>query len=253
MSEKPRLIFRDSQGRSLSLDDLEGLTGQVRWEVVAADTATPEARLLHEQGRILGSRGEHRLALELLERAHALAPAWPYPVYDAAFTYVLMGDAKRAAALYAKVDAMAPRGFCTAKTSLHILTRELRGELPEGFCRAFVMLEWMDDPLQKRAILQSIVARYPDFAPAWKELCVMGGSAEDVSTAIDRGLAGRCDGETFGMLRLNKALDLERQGDPHAAIEMLVSAALDPDSTLATELLAKFALRNLAQHGALDG
>ena len=53
-----------------------------------------------------------------------LAPDWPYPVYDAAFTYLLQGDSLKAEERYAEVDRMAPRGFFTAKTSLDCLRRD---------------------------------------------------------------------------------------------------------------------------------
>jgi hypothetical protein len=49
-------------------------------------------------------------------------------VYDAAFTYLLQGDAVRAEQYYAHVDRLAPRGFFTCKTSLDGLRRELAGE-----------------------------------------------------------------------------------------------------------------------------
>jgi hypothetical protein len=41
---------------------------------------------LHKQARQAGGAGDYKKAITLLERASSLAPAWPYPVYDAAFT-----------------------------------------------------------------------------------------------------------------------------------------------------------------------
>src|SRR4051812_25108552 len=93
--EKPtgaRLVFKDATGRELTMKDLEGVSGKAHWEVVGGDAIPPEASRLHQEARAAGGRGEYARALELLDRAHSLAPAWPYPVYDAAFTYLLQGD-----------------------------------------------------------------------------------------------------------------------------------------------------------------
>src|SRR6185369_14577519 len=108
-------------------------------------------------------------AIELFEAAHALAPEWPYPLYDAAYAHLLKGDTKKAEALYTRVEALAPRGFFTAKMEYDCVVRENKGELPKEFCRAFVALEWLADAAKKRATLEGIVAKQPSFAPAWKE------------------------------------------------------------------------------------
>src|SRR5262249_51617182 len=157
MSE--RVVFRDRNGRELTTRDLEGFTGQVRWEVVG-DTAVPaEAVRLHNEGREAGGRGDHVRALALFDQARAAAPARPYPLYDAAFTFLMQDEPGKAAELYARVDRMAPRGFFTCKTSLDILRRELAGELFPGFSKAYALLEW-DERARKRAILEGIAAKY---------------------------------------------------------------------------------------------
>ena len=104
--------------------------GKVRWEVIGSDSIPAEASRLHGQAREAGGRGDYKRALSLLEQAHRLAPEWPYPVYDAAFTYLLQGDSTKAEEHYAEVDRLAPRGFFTAKTSLDCLRREHAGVVP---------------------------------------------------------------------------------------------------------------------------
>jgi tetratricopeptide (TPR) repeat protein len=236
----------------LTESDLDSVSGAFSWEVIGAEHISPQARLAHEQGRNFGSRGDNAVALRLFEQAHALAPEWPYPIYDAAFTYLLMGDSQRASQFYARVDAMAPRGYFTAKTMLHSLTRELAGELPAGLCHAFATLEWMDDRQQKRAALEGVLARCPDFAPAWKELSMLANTDAERSAAIERGLAAPCDGETRGILLVNRALLLNKHGDVRGAVAVLGEAALDPSSTLATEMLAKATLSQLARQRGFD-
>jgi len=240
-----RLVLRGAAGRELTTRDLEAFTGQVAWEIIDSDTVPGEAVRLHTEARAAGRRGNYDRALELLDRSHALAPDWPYPVYDAAFTYLLMGDAAAAERFYAQVDHLAPRGFFTCKTTLDCLRRERSGGLPEGFCRAFAALESLDDLPRKKAVLEGIVAKHPAYAPAWKELATLLDDPDSRLNAIARGLEGDPDGETRGMLLLNKALILDQRGERVKAAGMLGELALDPASTLATEKLAKAALARI--------
>jgi tetratricopeptide (TPR) repeat protein len=237
-----RLVFADAEGRVLTTRDLERFTGVVDWQIRGARTVPAGAVRLHEEARTAGARGDYDRALMLLDKAHALAPAWPYPVYDAAFTYLLQGDTDTAERCYAEVDRLAPRGFFTCKATLDSLRRERAGTLPSGFCKAFTALESLDDPPRKKAILEGIVARFPAFAPAWKELAILLENPGDRLRAIEKGLEANPDGETSGMLLLNKALVLHQRGERDAAIAILGELALDPASTLATETLAKATL-----------
>ena len=237
-----RLVFQDAAGRVLTTRDLEAFTGQVDWQINGGHTVPTDAVRLHEEARVAGARGDYDRALVLLDAAHARAPGWPYPVYDAAFTYLLQGDTDTAERCYTQVDRLAPRGFFTCKTTLDCLRRERAGELPDGFCKGFAALESLDDPFRKKTILDGIVARFPGFAPAWKELAALLDDPGDRLRAIERGLEAWPDPETRGMLLLNKALVLNQRGEQGAAIAILGDLALDPASTLATETLAKATL-----------
>jgi 8-oxo-dGTP pyrophosphatase MutT (NUDIX family) len=209
------------------------------WDVPEA------ARRLHEQGRMAGAHGDQDRALELFAQAHALAPDWPYPIYDAAFAHVLKQDNTMAEARYAEVDRMAPRGFFTCKTSLDCLRRERAGRLFPGFCHAFATLEWYQDKTKKRAILEGIVAKYPDYPPAWYELSRLLYDPDACLTAIANGLDGNPDAQTRGMLLLGQAAILDRLGDRAEAVAILSALSLDPASTLGTEALAKAELQRL--------
>jgi Flp pilus assembly protein TadD len=106
------------------MKDMPGVHSKLNVQVVGGEPVPSEAKRLHEEARLAGGRGDYDRALELLNRAQQLAPTWPYPLYDAAFTHLLQGDSVKAEALYAEVDRMAPRGFFTCKTSLDCLRRE---------------------------------------------------------------------------------------------------------------------------------
>jgi tetratricopeptide (TPR) repeat protein len=240
-----RLVFRDMEGRELTTDDLEGISGKLRFEVIGARSLPAEASRLHTEARRAGERGDYTRALDLLEQAHRLAPDWPYPVYDKAFTYLLLGDSIKAEEHYAEVDRMAPRGFFTAKTSLDCLRREHAGDLPPGFCQAFATFESMDDRAKKKALLESIVEKFPAFPAAWEQLSGLLDDDEARLQAITRGLEHAPDPETKGMLLINRALVLHRRGDIDEAVKILGELALDPRSTLGIEMLAKANLEKI--------
>ena len=243
--DKPRVVFKDAHGRELTTKDLQGVTGSVRWEVVGAGSVSPAAKELHEQGRAAGIAGQHERALELFAQAQKLAPDWPYPVYDAAYEHLLKGEATEALALYERVAALAPRGFFTSISELGCLRREVAGELPGGFCIGFTATEFIDDRSKKRHALEEIVAKFPHFAPAWMALAGLLTDDAQRAAAIEQGLASTPDPETAGTLRINRALLQNVRGDREAAIQSLGKLALDPESTLATEMMAKATLASL--------
>lgn len=244
--EEPSVVvFRAADGRALTMDDLRGLTGTFQYEILGKSDVPAEAESLHEQARQAGGAGDYKRAISLLERASNLAPRWPYPVYDMAFTYLLMKDAGNARKYYRKSVELAPRGFFTAITALDALAREEKGDLPAGTYLAYLSLEWMDDAGKKAEAVRQLVKRVPEFAPAWKELAALTDDDAEHLAAIEKGLAANPDAETNGILQINKALILNRKGDHDGAVRLLGELALDPASTYATEHLAKVTLSSI--------
>jgi tetratricopeptide (TPR) repeat protein len=220
-------------------EDLADTEGTVDYQVVAGEAIPEEAVALHQKARQLGSSGDFEAALEALSEAQALAPDWPYPVYDMAFTYLLMKDVTKARECYRKTVEMAPRGFFTAITALDALDREASGDLPEGTYAAYMALEWIPDPEQKARIVSQMVERFPTFAPAWKELALQCDDPAEKLAAIEKGLDALPDRETKGILLINKALTLDKQGETEEAKLLLGGLVSNPETTLANEQLAK--------------
>lgn len=171
---------------------------------------------------------------------------WPFPLYDIAYTYLLMQDFPNAELHYRKVLELAPRGFFTAITALDTLAREQAGEFPEGIYLAYMQLEWIFDPVQKAETMEQFMSKIPGFAPIWEAFAQLCEDDVQKLEAIENGLAARPDAETRGML-LNKALTLYHGGRQKEGLNMLGELALDPESTLSTEQLAKVTLANLLQ------
>jgi len=245
--EAPVIVFRSADGRTLTLDELQGVSGTFRYEIVGAADVPAEAKALHQRAREAGGRGEHQVAITLLTKASELAPRWPYPVYDRAFTHLLMKDFQAARTYYEKTVALAPRGFFTAITALDTLTREQKGEFPPGTYLAYLSLEWEDDAAKKAGMVRQLVTRLPRFAPGWSDLAAFADQDSERLAIIEKGLAAEPDADTKGMLQINKALVLDRQGEHGEAVRLLGELALDPQSTYATENLARATLAMVAR------
>jgi len=245
--EAPMVIFRGADGRTLTMEELRGVTGTFRYEIVGGANVPAEAQLLHKQAQHAGGAGDLKEALALLERASKLAPQWPYPLYDMAYTYLLMNDFEKARQYYRKTVELAPRGFFTAITALDTLEREQKGDFPTGTYLAYLSLEWMDDHGKRAEAVRYLAKRAPRFAPAWKELAKISDGDTERLAAIEKGLAAEPDAETKGMLQIDKALVLSRQGDHEGAVRLLGELALDSKSTYSTEHLAKVTLAMVAK------
>jgi tetratricopeptide (TPR) repeat protein len=229
------------------MEDLRGVTGTFRYEIVGSSDVPAEAQASHQEGRRAGAQGDSRKSLVLLKRASSLAPQWPYPVYDTAYTHLLMKDYDAAREYYRETVKLSPRGFFTAITALDTLEREQKGELPTGTYLAYLSLEWIRDSGKRAEAVHDLVKRLPQFAPAWKELASLADQKEERLAAIENGLAANPDSETKGTLQINKALALNTEGDKQGAVLLLAKLILDPNSTLGTEHLAKFSLANIVK------
>lgn len=239
------VVFKDKQGRVLTRDDLKGADGKFDWEVQSGTPVPEQARKLHQLGREAGQRGNYQAANDYFEQAAKAAPNWAYPLYDAAFTYLLIKDATKAYEYYRKVDAMSPRGFFTVKTAVHTLERERSGQFPPGTYVFFLGLEWTSDAAQKQQIVDTLTTKIPAFAPGWKEKALLENNPQKRLAYLDRGLAASPDLETRGFLLLNKATVLAGLGKKAEAVDILGQLALDPASPRDVEAIAKRVLASL--------
>jgi tetratricopeptide (TPR) repeat protein len=234
-----RVVFRSEDGRELTIGDLAKAEGEFEYNIMDGKRIPDEANELHRKARKLGAAGKYDDAISCLSQAQALAPDWPYPTYDMAFTYLLKNDFAQSRRCYEKALELSPRGFFTALTALDTLNREASGDLPEGTYAAYVALEWISDPAQKAKAVVAMTERLPTFAPAWKEYALSCDAPAARLAAIEYGLAANPDAETKGILLVNKALTLNEQGDKETATTILGTMALDANTTFANEHLAK--------------
>ena len=242
MNKDITIIFKDQEGHEIRKSDLKNATGKVQYELIGSQHVSPQALQLHQQARHEVQQGKYLAALELLEQAHKLAPGWPYPVYDMAYTYLLQKDINHAVQYYALVDQLAPEGFFTTKTALHTLRKELNGNYPKGLYMAYLRIEWTDSIVQKEEIARNLTEQIPDFAPAWEELANCLEDPSQKLVAIEHGLQSNPDIETKGLLMIDKAIVLFNQGKQQEAIDMLGYVIVDTKNTIGTRESAKFVL-----------
>lgn len=242
LAAEPEVVFKDKAGRILTKQDLRAATGKFNWEIRSTTPVSARAQELHQLGRGAGQRGQSDMALKYFAEAAQMAPNWPYPLYDAAFTCLLQRRFDKALELYQRVDQMAPRGFFTVKTAVHVLKQERDRTLPEGTYLRYLSLEWTDSAIEKTAIVLELNERTPAFAPAWKERALMESDPQKRLAFLERGLAAQPDSETQGFLLLNKASLLADRGQRREAVDLLTTLALDPASPLDIEALAKKSL-----------
>lgn len=241
------IIFKDPNGKVLTKSDLLGYSGTATWEIKSERSVSKKALDYHNKGRQYGQQGDYEKSIEFLTKATETDTKWAYPVYDMAYTYMLMGNSEKAFELYKKVDSMSPRGFFTTKTAIYTLTGEAKGVFPKGLYMAYLSLEWMEPKKKSEAVL-NLVNNLPNYAPAWKEVVTLSGSDEAALTAIENGLKANPDKETYGVLMVNKALIMHRNGKEKDAINILGQLALNKESSLATEKIAKQTLSNLLKN-----
>jgi tetratricopeptide (TPR) repeat protein len=241
------VVFKDSSGRVLSKRDLKQLSGTIEWEIHSDRPVPAEAKKFHEMGRIAGQKGESESALSYFQKASKLAPDWPYPTYDAAFTYLLRKDFENAYASYKRVNELAPRGFFTAKTAANILEKERAGKLPAGIYLYYLTLEWEKDKEKRTKTIIALTEKVPNFAPGWKERAIVETNEKAKLAAIEKGLNADPDPETKGFLLINEALIVANAGKKEEAIKILGPLALDPTSPLDIETIAKRTIAHILE------
>lgn len=223
--------------KSKDITDVSKHDGKVSFEVTGGKPVPREAELLHQQARAKGEAGDYDASLALLGRAASIAPGWPYPPYDMAFTYLLKGDAEKALQKYVEADKLEPGGFFTVKTAIWSLQKEQKGDFPKGTYMAYLSLEWAD-PAKKREVVEGLTTKVPAFTPAWKEKAWLTEDPEERKAIIAKALTLDADPETRGMLLLNQAAILHQAGKKDEALRMVSDLATNTSSTIGTKTLA---------------
>jgi len=235
------VVFTDGDGRLLAPEELPGPTGHVKWEVRYSAKIDPEAERLHVEGRLAGEKGDFGAAIALFTQAAALEPAWPYPIYDRAFSHLLKKEFDDALGDFLKTLELSPKGWFIAATAADMLTREAAGEFPRGLYAAFATLEQMPRE-QRGSIAAQLVQQFPTHAPAWELHAQFVENPAAKLEAIDRGLAARPDPDTRDSLLIQKALTLDVLGERERALKILEPMTASIGDSFGTQPKAFLAL-----------
>lgn len=232
-------VFRVPDGHEFTPGELRAVVASTRYEMSTGPDVPDRAKQLHQEGRALGGASRYKDAIERFAEASEIAPNWPYPLYDRAFTHLILKDDAKARFYYGKTVQLAPDGFLTALTALDTLGREEKGEFPKGTYLEYVRLEWERDPKKKRDKLRKLVKRSPRFAPAWNELVKLAETLQERLEGIEKGLAANPDPETLGTLKMQEAFERAAQGDGEGGRKLLIELAHSPDVSKRTRMFAE--------------
>ncbi len=244
---KDEVVYRSNDGRELSKAEIRAMQPRTIRDFLLLDRATPEADSLLREARQLGNANDLQACLKLISDAAALAPEWPQPFYDAAYTYLVNGDWESALFYYEKVDKLAPDGYLSTKAAAHTLKKELDSKLPEGFYRDFISIEQQRDPKQQEQEVRDLTGLVPNFGPAWRLLASLLPDPQARIAVIERGVTADCDPETLGLLRVNKAVALGQLGREEDAIQLLGDIMFDEATTGLTYAMASSTLKQAVQ------
>jgi tetratricopeptide (TPR) repeat protein len=182
---------------------------------------------LHAQGRAQVDSGQHAEALKLFQQAQALAPDWYLPLYDSAYTYILMGENDRALLLLEQLDGLEPLGFAQSKKMLDSVRREKDGRVPKGTLREFLSVQQLRDAAELRSKLQALTQKAPNFVLAWRELALSAEDPAEGERLVEKALALSPDVETRGELLVHKGVLLRRRGQEEEARKLLEALMID--------------------------
>lgn len=243
-SEKEGNVVYTKEDGTKTKDITELEDGTVQFKTVSEKGIPDDARKLHEQARSLGQAGKYDESIQLLVEAIEIAPTWPYPVYDMAFTYMLKKDYAKAYSYYKKVDELAPQGFFTVKTAVWCLAREESGEFPVGSYMKYLALEW-HSPEDKEKAIELLAEELPGFLPVLKEQAIIIKSPDKKIERIDELSKMSPDPETYGILMVNKALALNERGNKQEALKLLNSLILSDSVSAGTKQTSREVLKYL--------
>jgi len=215
--------------------DITNVTESAKFEGRDPRFIPEAAKEFHEQGRSFGAQGKLELALDSFKKAREAAPHWPYPVYDMAHTFLLLGRLKEALELYKQVDTLEPHGFFTTKTAIWSLELESAGKVPVGTYLSYLMLEDIQDRQARRIKAGEIWDKCPGFTPAFKEYILGISDTRKKLEMIEQALQMDLDIETRGVLLLNKASTLGGE----EGMQILTQLENDSEGTLFTRASAK--------------
>lgn len=235
-------IYTAEDGRTLTLDNLSDTKSEA-----SKNTANIKEEAIEHfnEGVELGRKNELKAALSKFSAATAQEPKWPYPIYQRAFTLLLLGETDKALSCYRKVDELEPRGFYNSKHALSVVEREAAGEYPTGLYLHYVGHEWLKSDDEKRALMEEITEIAPDFAAAYLTLAGLESEHKARRKLIEFGLKQNPDQETRGMLLLNKAAIHNLDNDKATTIGILGELILDATSTANVVAIAKAILYDM--------
>ncbi|MBI2644919.1 hypothetical protein HYW94_01940 [Candidatus Uhrbacteria bacterium] len=205
-----------------------------------------EAHTLHNQARTAGGRGEYDIAIDCFFKVHEIAPLWPYPVYDLAYTYLLKQDYENALKYYELTNQLAPHGFFTSKTAADILRKEKEGIYPEGLYTAYLSgIENEPSNQKKFELIQKLLIKAPNFALGYLTFANLVGDEQQKLELIGYGLENDPDTDTRTSLLIAKSIVLDKMRQHSEAVEILGDVIFNIETSKNLKVMAYITLASI--------
>lgn len=185
-----RLNLVDARTRSGSFPIPDPVLAEAVEGAAGTRYEDPAGKLLIERGVALAGKGHLQDAIGALDRAIALRPAWPFPLYQRAWVRFLQGDSGGALDDYREVARNHPV-FFTVQREIRGLEDVAAGKIPIEAFRSYCIVrgEIAKNAKAVESAARRIVERFPTFAPGWvllAEACLASGQGVDEAREASR-------------------------------------------------------------------
>lgn len=231
--------IQSSKNDDINYYKIDQLLKKIQTQLYKKDNIPEKAVDHYNKGRIHGEKGEYALALDWFKQTLKIAPNWSYPLYDMAYVLLFLGEWQKAYNLYKQVDKIYPRGFYATKTAIHTLSRETKNKLPGDTYKFFLTIKQEEDMDRKDELLDYLLDRCTEFAPAWLEKYKTVNSQNEQLFCLSKGLSYNSDPETKGLMLINQAVVFLNSNRKTEAYNILSELVFDENLTLQNEHLAK--------------
>lgn len=230
------IIFADSNGKQTDTFDPHGM----KWYYVDKKKMPSEVRRIYDESIEDAKNGKYEESIKKLMSCITMQSDIPILYYDLAYTYVLFNKPKEALETYEMLDEITPTGYLLTKTYIHMLWKEINGELAPGFTSFYMGIEDMNNTVEKANYLKNLLELSGYYPPLVKEY-LKASTVNDYEEIIRKALINDIDSDTKVFLLNYLALRLV-SNSVDKSIEIWENIEKAEDSTLLGKKLASMSL-----------
>jgi len=184
-------VFTDSNDKPTDSFDPDGM----KWFYIDNIQMSKKVKRLYKEGIEDSVNGRYEESISKLIACITEQTNIPTLYYDLAYTYVLFNKPQEALEIYEKLDEITPTGYALTKTYIHMLKKEIKGELAPGFTLFYTRIEDMDKTVEKVSILKDLIEAYEYYPPLVKEY-LESNTESDYVSLVNNALVNDIDSDT---------------------------------------------------------